>query len=298
MDDEGGAAVLKKFNDALDYIEDHLQEGIDFKEIEKITGTSIYHFRRMFSYLAGMSLGEYIRNRKLSNATFDLLHGDMSVTETALKYGYESADGFSRAFREWAGFNPSEVKKAKNLKAFPKLSFQLTIQGGMDMDYRIVKKEAFKIVGVKKRVPVQFEGVNQEIAELAKSITQEQKKTLRSFANIEPHQPVNASFNFDDGRMEEKGSLDHMIGVLTTKADDFAGFDVVEVPALTWAIFSSEGEFPKIMQDLRGKIFAEWLPSSDYELVDAPEISFTGDLSDFNNVQSEIWIAVRRKDRV
>lgn len=288
-----GASVLKSMNKALDYIELHLNDEIDNNELERITGTSVYHFRRMFSFLSGMSLGEYIRNRKLSNATFDLLHGGMSVTETAFKYGYESVDGFSRAFREWSGISPSEVKKKNMLKAFPKLSFQLTMQGGINMDYRIEKKEAFRIVGVKKRVPLQFEGENQEIIKLAKSITAEQREKMHSCANIEPHQIVNASYNFDEGWKEEKGSLDHMIGSLTTKESDFDDLDVVEVPALTWAIFSSKGEFPKVMQDTMAKVASEWLPSSDYELVEAPGISFTGDLSDRSNVYSEIWVAVK-----
>ena len=287
--------MLKSMNEALDYIEDNLSDGIDDNELERITGTSVYHFRRMFSFLSGMSLGEYIRNRKLSDATFDLLHEGMSVTETAFKYGYESVDGFSRAFREWSGISPSEVKKKNMLKAFPKLSFQLTIQGGINMNYRIEQKESFKIVGVHKRVPIQFEGENQEIIKLAKSITPEQRKKLHGYANMKPNQVVNASYNLDDGYMEEKGSLDHMIGFLTTKESDFDGFEVVEVPALTWAIFSSTGVFPEVMQGTWAKIASEWLPSSDYELVEAPNISFTGDLPDRNNVYSEIWMAVKKK---
>ena len=287
--------MLKSMNEALEYVETHLCDVIDYKELEKITGTSIYHFRRLFSFLTGMSLSEYIRNRKLSNATFDLLHGEMNVTKAAFKYGYESVDGFSRAFREWSGISPSKVKKENMLKAFPKLSFQLTVQGGMDMDYNIEKKEAFKIAGVKKRVPIQFEGENEEIAALANSITAEQKKNMHRVANMEPHQVVNASYNFDEGRMEEKGSLDHIIGFLTTEESGFDKLDVVEVPALTWAIFSSKGAFPETMQETWAKIASEWLPSSDYELVEAPEISFIGDLTDRNNVYSEIWIAVKNK---
>lgn len=287
--------MLKRMNDALDYIDDHLHDEIDFNELEKITGTSIYHFRRLFSFLSGITLGEYIRNRKLSNATFDLLHEGKSVTETAFKYGYESVDGFSRAFREWSGINPSEVKKSNTLKAFPKLSFQLTIQGGITMDYRIERKQSFKIVGKSKRVPLQFAGVNQEIVKLAESITPEERKKLHSYANIEPYQVVNASYNFDEGWQEEKGYLEHMIGFLTTKESDFGEFDVVEVPALTWAIFTSKGEFPKVMQETWAKIAAEWLPSSDFELVEAPGISFTGDMTDLSNVYSEIWVAVQKK---
>lgn len=288
--------MLRRMNEAMDYIDSHITEELDETKIEQITGTSIYHFRRLFSLLAGVTLGEYIRNRKLSNATFDLLHEGMSVTEVAFKYGYESVDGFSRAFKQWAGISPSEVNQEVNLKAFPKLSFQLTIQGGTDMDYRIEDKDAFKIVGVSKRVPLQFEGENQLINKLAQSITEEQRVKMRSYANVEPFQVVNASYNFDENRMEEKGSLDHMIGVMTTIESDFKGFDVIEVPALTWAKFSCRGEFPKVMQETWGKIFSEWLPSSNYELVEAPEISFTKDLSDLDNVYSEIWVAVKKKD--
>ncbi|QAA21379.1 AraC family transcriptional regulator [Sporolactobacillus terrae] len=290
--------MLKSMNEALDYIESQLNGEIEDNKLERITGTSVYHFRRMFSFLSGMTLGEYIRNRKLSNATFDLLHEGMSVTDTAFKYGYASVDGFSRAFRDWSGISPSEVKKKNMLKAFPKLSFQLTIRGGINMDYRIENKDPFKIVGVKKRVPIQFEGENPEIIKLAKSITPEQRKQLHSYANMEPNQVVNASYNLDDGCMEEKGSLDHMIGCLTTKESSFDEFDVVEVPSLTWAIFSSKGEFPKAMQETWAKIASEWLPSSDYELVDAPNISFSGDLSDRNNVYSEIWFAVKKKGKI
>ncbi|MDT2797867.1 GyrI-like domain-containing protein [Enterococcus cecorum] len=164
------------------------------------------------------------------------------------------------------------------------------------MDYKIEKKEAFKIVGVKKRIPIQFEGESQEIIKLAKSITPEQREKMYSYANMQPNKIVNASYNFDTGRMEEKGGLDHMIGFLTTKESGIdEEFDVVEVPALTWAVFSSKGEFPTVMQETWGKIASEWLPSSDYELVEAPEISFTGDLSNPSNVYSEIWIAVKNK---
>ncbi|MEK4302938.1 AraC family transcriptional regulator [Oceanobacillus sp. FSL K6-0251] len=290
--------MQSSMNEALQYIEENLDTEIDEKEIEKITGTSIYHFRRMFSFLAGMTLTAYIRNRRLSNAMFDLLREDVNVTDMAFKYGYHSVDGFSRAFREWARCKPSEVKHQRKhkLKAFPKLTFQLTIQGGADMNYRIVEKEAFKIIGVSKKVPMQFEGVNPEIEKLAQSITESQKGKMHEHANLEPRQVINASYHFDEGRMKEEGYLEHMIGVLTDEEGPFGGLDVLEVPAHTWAIFSSQGPFPQTMQEIWAKIAAEWLPSSSYELVEAPEISFVEDYSNLDNVYSEIWMAVKRKD--
>lgn len=104
--------MLKQMNEALAYIEAHLEQEIDERELERIAGTSIYYFRRMFSFLSGFTLSEYIRKRRLSNAASDL-HDGMGVTEVAFKYGYDSTDGFSRAFKEWAGINPSTVRKAE-----------------------------------------------------------------------------------------------------------------------------------------------------------------------------------------
>lgn len=287
--------MLRDLNQALSYIEAHLDQDIDYDKLAQLAGTSDYHFRRLFSYLSGMSLNSYIRNRRLSEASLKLQRDPVRVIDVAIKYGYQSADGFTRAFKDWCGLNPSEVKSSTQLKVFPRMTFQLTVQGGVDMNYRIVQKEAFKLVGVKKRVPIIFEGQNPEIVKLMQSITAEQRMKLQSYRNTDVSTVVNASYHFDEGRKEEKGELDHLIGSITTLDIDFGSFEVVEVPACTWAIFSSEGPFPKTMQDIWAKIASEWLPSSHYELIDVPEISFTGDMSNLQQVYSEIWIGVTEK---
>jgi AraC family transcriptional regulator len=287
--------MLKDFNEAMKYIEEHLDQEIDFNKVSQITGVSEFHFRKMFSYLSGMTLGNYIRRRKLSQASLDLKQKDMKIIDVAIKYGYDSADGFTRAFREWFGTNPSEVKNTNNLKIFPRMTFQLTIKGGNNMNYSIEEKGDFKLVGVKSCVPIVFEGVNQEILRIAKDITQEQRKKLTSYRDTEVKTVVNASFNFDKERNEEQGKLDHLIGSISTLDIDFEEFDVVEVPACTWAVFKSKGPFPSAIQDTWSKIASEWLPSSNYELINVPEISFNGNMSDLQNVCSEIWIGVREK---
>ncbi|TWT05341.1 AraC family transcriptional regulator [Planococcus sp. CPCC 101016] len=286
--------MLKDMNEALRYIEDHLDGEIDFSKIAAIAGVSEFHFRKMFSYLSGMGLSSYIRSRRLSQAAIDLQR-EQRVLDVAVKYGYDSADGFSRAFREWSGMSPSEVKNSDRFKAFPRLTFQLTIQGGMDMEYRIAEKDAFKLVGIKKRVPIVFEGPNPEIMKMAQSITAEQRGQLQQWRNTDVQTVVNASLNFDDGRLEEKGQLDHLVGSITTLEANFEAFDVVEVPAGSWAIFSMEGPFPQQLQDTWGKIFSDWLPSSNYELIEGPEISFNGDMSDLQKIYSEIWIPVKKR---
>ena len=162
------------------------------------------------------------------------------------------------------------------------------------MDYSIAEKDAFKLVGIKKRVPIVFEGQNQEIMNMAGSITPEQREKLGQMRNTEVKTVVNASFNFDAGRNEEQGELDHLIGSITTLDANFGEFDVVNVPAGSWAIFKMEGPFPGVLQETWGKIFSEWLPSSNYELREGPEISFNGDMSDFEKVYSEIWVPVKK----
>lgn len=286
--------MLQQFNELMDYIEEHLTENISGETISQIVGLSDYHFRRMFSYMAGMSLAEYIRNRRLSCANVELING-AKVTDIALKYGYQSIDGFSRAFREWSGFLPSEVTKNKIQKTFPKFLFFIDIKGGISMEFKIEKKAKFNLVGVTKRVPIQFEGENNAIIELAKSITEHQRAEMHELGDLYPHQVLNASYHFDEGHLEEKGYLTHMIGFATTKENPYADLEQITVAANTWAIFPNRGPFPATLQQTYANIYTVWLPTANYELVNEPRISFTRYEDPADNVYSEVWVAVREK---
>ncbi|MFS0673414.1 AraC family transcriptional regulator [Ornithinibacillus sp. 179-J 7C1 HS] len=287
--------MLKELNLVIDYIEDRLTDDLSLENISEYAGVSDYHFRKIFLYLSGLPLSEYIKNRKLSEANKELLNGE-KVTDVAFKYGYQSVDGFTRAFKKWSGFLPSDVIKKGVSKSFPKLSFVITVKGGVSMEYRIEDKPAFNLVGVSKRVPMQFEGVNDEIVKLAKSITDEQKEEMHSLQNIEPYEIVNASYDADANFLKEEGDLTHLIGVLTTKNEVSDQLVKVPVKALTWAIFPSEGPFPSTLQDTMAKTYSEWLPSSDYEVVNAPSFSFTKmDEHKKDYAYSEVWIPVKKK---
>ena len=286
--------MLQAFNNLMDYIETHLAEEISGRDISRIVGLSDYHFKRMFSYMAGMSLNEYIKNRRLSAANVELKNG-AKVPDIAYKYGYQSIDGFSRAFREWSGFLPSEVAKNKIQKSFPKFTFYIDIRGGISMEFKIEKKEKFNIVGVSKRVPIQFEGENSAIVELAQSITEQQRQEMHQLADLYPHQVLNVSYDFDDGFLEEKGCLTHMIGFATTKENPFDDLEQISIEESLWAVFPNQGPFPATLQETYAKIYSEWLPSSDYEVTDLPGISFTRYNDTSENVYSEIWMPVRKK---
>ncbi|PGS56393.1 GyrI-like domain-containing protein [Bacillus sp. AFS041924] len=288
--------LLKSMNDSLTYIEENLSSEIDYKEISRRAFCSEYHFKRMFSFLAGISLSEYIRRRRLTVAAFELKDHHKKIIDIALKYGYNSPDSFTRAFQNLHGITPSEARNNGNsLKAFPRMTFQLSIRGGNEMNYRIEEKEAFRIVGIKKRVPIIFNGVNPEIASMWKSLTMEKITQLKDLSNLEPTGIISASTNFSEGRMEEKGELDHYIGVATSNdcPDDYIQ---LEVTASTWAVFEAIGKFPNALQDVWGRIYSEWFPSSNYEQIDGPEILWN-EHKDVNspNFKSEIWIPVSKK---
>ena len=286
--------MLKELNHVIDYIEEHLTDDLTLEEISASIGVSDYHFRKIFFFVSGFTLSEYIKNRRLSEAGMDLLQGE-KVTDVALKYGYQSLDGFTRAFKKWSGFLPSDVIRTGASKTFPKLSFVITVKGGINMEFRIEDKPAFNFIGVSKRVPMQFEGVNNEIVKLAQSITEEQRKEMRSLQNIEPYEIVNVSYEADANFLKEEGELTHLIGVLTTSNQVSDRLDKVPVDACTWAVFPNEGPFPSTLQETMAKVYSEWLPSSNYEVINVPTFSFTKmDQVKEGYAYSEVWIPVQK----
>lgn len=287
--------MLQNLNELMDYIEEHLLTEVNIREMARAVGISEYHLKRTFSFLAGMSLTDYIKRRRLACANQDLLHGE-KVTDLAFKYGYHSVEGFSRAFREFSGYLPSETIKNRQQTVFPRLTFYIDVRGGVSMDVKIEQKAAFHLVGVTKEVPIQFEGENQAIRELAAAITDEQRAEMHRLADLDPYQVLNASYDFDEDRMSEKGSLMHLIGVATTKDNCCEGLVQVAVASHTWAVFPNKGPFPQILQETWGRIYSEWLPTVPYELAPAPEISFTRFDGDQEERYSEIWIAIKEKD--
>ncbi len=288
--------LLEKMNGALTYIEENISDEIDYKQVARLACCSEYHFKRMFSFLAGVSLSEYIRRRRLTFAAFELNNGDLKIIDIAIKYGYSSPDSFTRAFQSMHGVTPSEARNTgQSLKAYPRMTFQLSIKGGSEMNYRIEEKEAFSIAGIKKRVPIIFNGVNPEIASMWQSLNMEMINKLKSLSNVDPKGIISASTNFSEGRMEEKGELDHYIGVATNKECP-ANFSELKVPATTWAVFEAVGPFPETLQDIWGRIYSEWFPASNYELAVGPEILWNEHPDTTSpTFKSEIWLPVLKK---
>lgn len=228
-------------------------------------------------------------------AAFELENSETKVIDVALKYGYHSPDSFARAFQSQHGVTPTEAKgKGTSLKAFPRMTFQLSIEGGKEMNYRIEEKSAFQVVGKKKKVNLIYEGVNPEIAEFVESISDSIFNQIESLSDREPSGLLSVSANFTEDR-SKKGQLDYYLAAATTKQAP-ENLDQLDVSALTWAVFTIEGPFPKALQDVWGRIFSEWLPSSDYELAEGPEILWNEEgAKEGSMAKSEIWIPVAKK---
>ncbi|RUS47316.1 AraC family transcriptional regulator [Cohnella sp. AR92] len=287
---------LKHMNGALRYIEENLAGEIDYEEVARRALCSEYHFKRMFSFLAGIPLSEYVRRRRLTLAALELQGSSLKVIDVALKYGYESPDSFARAFQLLHGMTPTEARgSGRSLKAYPPMTFQLSIRGGSEMNYRVVNKGAFRIVGIGRRVPIVFEGVNPEIAALWASLDMDTIRLLKELSNTEPSGIVSASVNFDEGRMEERGELDHYIGAATTEECP-PHLKQLEVAPSAWAVFEAVGPFPSTLQNVWGRIYSEWFPTSGYELAPGPEILWNESRDTSSpTYRSEIWIPVVRK---
>lgn len=286
--------MLKVLNQAMEHIEENLCQDIDWKKFFQKYNISEYHFKTIFFHLTGLTLNEYVKKRRIIMANNDLLQG-LNVTEVAYKYAYQSVDGFSRAFKKELGYLPSEACKNQVNQMFSKLYFSIEVKGGESMEYRIVNMPAFTLAGVKARVPIQFEGVNQEIVKLAQSITTEQRKLMHELMNLDPKEIINASYDADYLFQEEKGDLTHLIGVLTTNTNIDEKLDTYHIEANDWAAFPNEGKFPETLQNTMANIYAKWLPSSDYNILPLPSFSFTKMKEDGVNAFSEVWVPVKKK---
>ncbi|MGW7085961.1 AraC family transcriptional regulator [Streptomyces sp. NPDC054871] len=287
--------MLERLNQAMEHIEARLDQRIDVAELARTAVTSEYHFRRLFSALAGMPLSEYIRRRRLTVAGAEVLAGERTLLEVAVRYGYSSGEAFARAFRGMHGVGPGEARRdGAALRSQPRMSFRLIVEGSSSMQYRVVDRDEFRVVGRKARVPLVHEGMNPAIAEFIRGIGQETLRRIESLSDQEPEGIVSVSDDLDASRAEGT-ELDYWHGVVTgtdgTVPDDM---DALTVPAGAWAVFESAGPFPQTLQYLWRDVFTQWFPSNPYQSRPGPEILRTRLSDDGTRADAELWIPVER----
>ncbi|RST20923.1 AraC family transcriptional regulator [Streptomyces sp. WAC04770] len=294
--------MLERLNEAMEYIESHLGERIEVADLARTATTSEYHFRRMFSALAGVPLAEYIRRRRMTVAGAEVLgHPDRTLLEVAVRYGYDTGEGFARAFRAVHGIGPGEARRTGAvLRSQQRLTFRLVVEGSSAMNYRLVEKGEFRVVGRKARVPLIHEGPNPAIAEFIRSIGREELERIAALSDQEPTGLVGVSDQLDPSRAEGT-ELDYYHGVVRglEPSDEGAeeGLDSLPVPAGTWAVFTNDGEFPQALQYLWRDVFTQWFPSNPYASRPGPEILSVRLYEEGRRAVAELWIPVERAER-
>ncbi|MFF2074281.1 GyrI-like domain-containing protein [Kitasatospora sp. NPDC058162] len=290
--------MLEHLNRAMDHIERSLDQEIDVAELARIAMTSEYHFRRLFSMLAGMPLSDYVRRRRLTVAGAEVLDGGRTLLDIAVSYGYTSGEAFARAFRAMHGVGPGEARReGATLISQPRMSFRLIVEGSSSMQYRIIEKPDFRIVGKKARVPLIFQGVNPHIAEFIRGIGTETVERINALTVKDPLGIVSVTDDFSPNR-EEGSEVDYWHAVVAREdavvPDDL---DVLHVPAGTWAVFTNTGPFPQALQEMWGDTYSQWFPSNPYETRRGPEILKTRFIPGTGDAEAELWLPVARAAR-
>lgn len=288
--------MLDRLNDAMEIVERDLAEPggtVDVAGLARVTLTSEYHFRRLFSALAGMPLSAYVRRRRLTLAAAEVLEGRRGLLEIAVRYGYGSHEAFARAFRAMHGVGPAEARRVgASLTTQSRLSFRLVVEGSSSMRYRVVEKDAFSVVGKVARVPLVHEGMNPAIVSFVRGLPKETVRRIEALSDQEPRGTVNISVNLDESRAEGT-ELDYWLGAVTgTEAP--ADLDRLPVRAGTWAVFSGSGPFPETVQHLWRDVFTQWFPSNPYRSRPGPEMLAARLSDDGTEAEAELWIPVER----
>lgn len=282
---------IEGIGDAIRYIEENITEDLTVEEIAKRAMVSPFYFQKGFAMLCGFTVAEYIRRRRLTLAGSELVSTDAKIIDIALKYGYDSPDSFTKAFTRFHGVTPTAVRKdGAMIRSFAPLKIKFSLEGGYIMDYKIVEKESFTVMGV------------------SKTFSYDDAKTKIPQFWTEHYQTGKGKFvcgMYGVCMEESKGSdtFEYLI------ADDYNpskevpdGFITKVIPKHTWAVFACKGPMPKALQEVNEKIYSEWLPNCrDYEIAAGYNIERYTNVTDYpkgnedENYYSEIWIPIRNK---
>lgn len=283
--------MLDRLNRALDLVEEAVASGeeVDGAAMARVAETSEHHLRRTFSVLAGMPLSEYVRRRRMSVAAADVLRGDATLLDVAVRHGYGSTEAFTRAFRSVHGVGAGEARRHRpSLVSQPRIAFHLTVEGSTTMEYRIVDKPAFRIVGRRTRVPLVHLGRNTAIEEFERSLAASVRDQVAALSDQDPSGPVSAT-DAVDGSRAEGTHLDYWHAAVTSRSAP-PGLDQLDVPAGAWLVLTGSGPYPEALQHLWRDAYAEWFPANPWRTRPGPEILRA--VVDDGQAEGELWLPV------
>jgi AraC family transcriptional regulator len=282
---------LNAMNNAVEYLEDNINEKLDIEKVAKIALSSPFHFQRMYYMLTGVTIAEYVRRRRLTLAAQDILAGG-KIIDISYRYGYETHEAFTKAFRKMHGISPSAAKEpGANLKAYPKLTFHISIKGDKSMNYKIVEKEAFTLIGKKTKITTAG-GEN-------KMLIPKFWDTCRADGSMEWLSRHAGKLGVigvcTDLSTFSEGYFSYMLAIEKIKEPIPDGYVIERIPKLTWAVFEAVGAMPESLQSVEIRVFSEWFPATGYQHECAPELEIFSE-GDFASVdyRCEYWVPIKK----
>lgn len=282
---------LEGISDAISYIEEHITEDITIEEIAKKAYLSPFYFQKGFAILCGFTVGEYIRRRRLALAASDIVSTDERIIDIALKYGYDSPDSFTKAFTRFHGATPVAVRRdGAMVKSFAPLKIKFLLEGGYIMDYRIIEKDAFTVMGATRTFK------NETAAEeIPQFWTEHYKAGNGKYVCGMYGVCIDVGVGSDE--------FEYLIADNYDPSKEIPeGFVTRTIPKHTWAVFPCRGPMPKAIQEVNRRIYSEWLPNCrDYEIAAGFNIEMYTDVNDCpkgnqdENYYTEVWIPVKKK---
>lgn len=280
---------VRSIQQAIDYMEAHLMEDVSVEEVAKQIHVSAFHFQRLFTVLTNVPVGEYMRGRRLTLAAQELMTTQEKVIDIAYKYGYETPEAFTKAFRRQHGITPSEARKRQGgLKSINRLTIQVRLKGAEPMTYRITEKEAFKALGMKRTYALEGEENLQGIPQFWLEANRD--GTSDRLAQLNTGELKGLLGICIDNR---DGTMDYWIAA-DSKDNVSERFSAVTIPAAKWGVFEVHGAMPEAMQNVWKHIFSEWFPSNNYEYAETPEMEVYPLGNAYSpNYYSEIWVPLK-----
>ncbi|MFJ7637600.1 effector binding domain-containing protein [Peribacillus sp. NPDC097225] len=284
---------VESIQKALDYIEEHLIDDLTIENISSQANASAFHFQRTFTILTDISVGEYIRRRRLTLAAQELVSTNGKVIDVAYKYGYDTPEAFSKAFRRQHGIPPSEARKYMGkLTFYERLVIQVLLKGAEPMKYNIVERDSFRVVGIKREFSLENEENLIGIPKLWDEVNS--GGTSNRLGKLNNGRIKGLLGICVDSPEDERNSIDYWVA---TEYDgsvpkDYSG---LTIPASKWVVFEVNGPMPEAMQKVWKHIFSEWFPASGHEHAGTPEMEvYVEDDASAANYYSEIWIPIKR----
>ncbi|KAB2334896.1 AraC family transcriptional regulator [Cytobacillus depressus] len=281
-------ALVESLQKAIDFMEEHLLDNITIEDIAKQANVSPFHFQRTFMILTDISVGEYLRRRRLTLAAQELSSTNSKIIDIAYKYGYDTPESFSKAFRKQHGVTPSDARKGNGkLQSYNRLLIQVNLRGAEPMKYKIVEQDAFQVIGIKETFACATKDTDAVIPKLWSRANSD--GTIDSLAQLNNGQ-IKGLLGITDNNKETENFMDYWIAA-AHDGDVPDGFSSLNISAAKWAVFEVQGPIPEAIVNTWKQIFSEWFPSNGYEYAEIPSLEVY--IGSYPNPSCEIWVPIK-----